>query len=268
MAHDDALGARIKRYERAGAQVFPPRQPLIIRVDGRAFHTYTRGMAKPFDHQLMKSMVYATKQTAKDMMGFKLAYTQSDEATFLITDFDQLESQGWFGYEANKVISLSASLFTAHFNMAMHKNWGGFFDSLPATFDSRAFVVPMADVPNVFLWRQKDWYRNSVQMLGQAHFSHKQLNAKKLADIHDMLHAKGVNWATDLSDAEKNGTFIRRVVRQYEGDNQVNGFAPYYRTVFDAVSEKADYTKINQWITNQENENDDSNAEALPAASG
>jgi tRNA(His) 5'-end guanylyltransferase len=261
-----SLGDRIKTYEQAYTHRYPPNQPLVIRVDGRAFHTYTRGMDRPFDHNLMAAMVEATEHTAKDMMGFKLAYTQSDEATFLITDFDKMETQGWFGYEVNKVLSLSASLFTAHFNMAMHRNWGGFFDKPPATFDSRAFVVPMADVPNVFLWRQRDWERNSITMLAQAHFSHKQLHAKKTSDMHDMLHEKGVNWATDLNAAEKNGTFIRRVVRMHESDNQATGFQPYYRTEFDHISEKADYIKINQWITNQENANDDS--PALSAAQG
>ena len=129
-------------------------------------------------------------------------------------------------------------------------------------FDSRAFTVPMEDVPNAFLWRQKDWYRNSVQMLGQAHFSHKQLNAKKLGDIHEMLHEKGINWA-ELSPAEKNGTFLRRVVRLHTGQTNL-GPATYFRTEFDKICEKANYTMIQEWIDtmpHQENEsNDDSTA--------
>ena len=232
----DSQGDRMKRYEEAFRHQLPPRQPLIIRVDGRAFHTYTRDMVKPFDPILMEAMVYATRKTADDMQGFKLAYTQSDEATFLITDFDKLDSQGWFGYELNKVVSLSASLFTAHFNWCM----GG--DRI-ATFDSRAFVVPLEDVPNVFTWRQKDWFRNSISMLAQAHFSHKQLHGKKTSDMHDMLHDKGINWATDLTEQQKNGTFVRKVTKHF-----TDGLAEYDRTEFVPDHSKADYMQIRDWI--------------------
>ena len=233
---NDSQGDRIKRYEEAFRHQLPPRQPLIIRVDGRAFHTYTRGMGKPFDQLLMDAMVYATEKTAEDMQGFKLAYTQSDESTFLITDFDKLDSQGWFGYELNKVVSLSASLFTAHFNRIMD-------GERVATFDSRAFVVPLEDAPNVFTWRQKDWFRNSISMLAQAHFSHKQLHGKKTTDMHDMLHGKGINWATDLTDQQKNGTFLRKATRHF-----TDGASSYYRTELVADHSKADYVQIRDWI--------------------
>jgi tRNA(His) 5'-end guanylyltransferase len=152
-------------------------------------------------------MLYATRQTAADMQGFKLAYTQSDEATFLLTDFETHDTQGWFDYELNKVVSISASLFTAYFNDTYEGPW------VPghtlATFDSRAFIVPTDDAPNVFIWRQRDWERNSVQMLARAHFSHNQLHEKGHAEIHEMLHGVGVNWA-DLPERLKNGTFVLR----------------------------------------------------------
>jgi tRNA(His) 5'-end guanylyltransferase len=205
---NDSLGDRIKRYERAGQHHLPPRQPLLIRVDGRAFHTYTRHMTKPFSPELMGSMTYAMRQTAKDMMGFKLAYHQSDEVTFLLTDYDRLATQGWFDYELNKVVSLVASTFTAHFTQAMLEYDPPGANGI-ATFDARAFVVPAEDVPNVFVWRQRDWERNSIAMLAQAHYSHKQLHGKKIPDMHDMLHEKGINWA-ELPGREKNGTFLLR----------------------------------------------------------
>lgn len=259
MGHDDPLGNRMKRYEAASRYFLPPKVPLFVRVDGRAFHTYTQGMDKPFDEALMDAMVYATERTAKDMSGFKLAYTQSDEATFLITDFGNFESQGWFDYNLSKVVSLSASLFTVHFNW--HMGMQTSHDRSSATFDSRAFTVPMEDVPNCFLWRQKDWYRNSVQMLGQAHFSHKQLNGKKLSEIHDMLHDKGVNWA-DLSSTQKNGTFVRRTVELRESEDQATGFQPVYRTVFERIHDKADYAMISRWIAGNQEAKDD----AVPTA--
>jgi tRNA(His) guanylyltransferase len=198
------LGDRVKRYEAAYRPRFTPRSCLIIRVDGRAFHTFTRGCDRPFDLKIIEAMVHATKKAGRGMQGFKLAYTQSDEATFLLTDFDNFETEGWFDYELNKVVSISASLFTAHFN-----DWYGALigRTCVAQFDSRAFVVPTDDWPNVFIWRQRDWERNSVQMFAQAHFSHKQLQGKKHPEIHDMLHEKGENWAL-LDDQLKNGTFV------------------------------------------------------------
>ncbi|WP_234795513.1 tRNA(His) guanylyltransferase Thg1 family protein [Mycobacteroides saopaulense] len=200
----DSLGDRIKRYEGVYTHRLTPRSPLVIRVDGRAFHTYTKKLQRPFDPHLMSTMIRATVETSRQMQGFKLAYTQSDEATFLLTDYDDLGTQGWFGYELNKVVSLSASIFTAEFNAASHylRDWLGF-----ATFDARAFTVPIEDVPNVFVWRQRDWERNSLQMLSRSHFSHTQLHGKGRRDLHDMLHGVGVNWA-DLNDQEKNGTFV------------------------------------------------------------
>lgn len=197
------IGDRMKSYEAAAHHKLTPNSCVIIRVDGRAFHTYTRHMRKPFDSVLMNVMVKAAVETAREMQGFKLGYVQSDEATFLLTDFDTHDTQGWFGYEVNKLVSLSASLFTGYFNLAMHNDPG------PAAFDSRAFVVPRDDVPNMFVWRQRDWARNSLQMLARAHFSHKECHGKNRQALHDMLMSKGVNWA-QLSDREKNGSIILR----------------------------------------------------------
>jgi tRNA(His) guanylyltransferase len=204
-AKGDSLGDRIKRYEATYAHTLTPRSCLVIRVDGKAFHTFTKGCEKPFDQPLIEAMVDATKFTASQMQGFKLAYTQSDEATFLLTDYDTYDTQGWFGYELNKVVSISASAFTAAFNQS--------YTLKPrrtvAMFDSRAFIVPQDDAANVFLWRQQDWERNSLQMLARAHFSHKELHGKNHAAIHEMLHSVGVNWA-DLSNQLKNGTYVDR----------------------------------------------------------
>lgn len=202
----DSLGDRIKRYERVSDHMLTPNGPLFIRVDGRAFHTFTKHMDRPFDRRFMHTMINAAMDVVKDMPGFKLAYLQSDECTFLLTDTDKLESQGWFDYRLNKVVSIAASAFTVYFNAEVPRQ----FTNLrlgPAMFDARAFTVPYEDAPNVFVWRQKDWHRNSLSMLAQAYYGHKELQGKKKADLHEMLHAKGDNWAT-LELMEKNGTFL------------------------------------------------------------
>ncbi|MHB8600882.1 MAG: tRNA(His) guanylyltransferase Thg1 family protein [Ktedonobacteraceae bacterium] len=198
------IGDRIKRYEQTSNLSLLPRSPLFIRIDGKSFHTYTRGCNKPFDQNLIDAMVTSAQKTAKEMSGFVAAYIQSDECTFMLEDYDTFETQGWFNYELNKVVSVSASAFTAYFNEAYRDT-----NPKPALFDSRAFTVPIDDAPNVFIWRQRDWERNSIQMLARAHFSHRECEHKKVPELHEMLYTKGVNWA-NLDDQLKNGTFLLR----------------------------------------------------------
>lgn len=222
-----SLGDRIKRYENVYRATATPRMPLMVRVDGRAFHTFTRGLSKPFDPGLMSAMVSAAVEVAKDMQGFKAAYIQSDEATFCITDYDSLETSGWFDYNTSKIVSISAALMTANFNRF-------FYSDHLAVFDSRAFSIPKEDVVNAFLWRAMDWKRNSIQMYARAFFSHKQMHGKAQSDIHEMLHGIGKNWATDLSDQEKNGTFI---MAGENGLNQRFDILPSFGCINDAVGD-------------------------------
>jgi tRNA(His) 5'-end guanylyltransferase len=220
-----SLGDRIKGYEKTFSHNALKRVPLMIRVDGRAFHTFTRGMEHPFDTTLSSAMVCAAIDTAKDMQGFKAGYVQSDEATFVLTDYDTTETQGWFDYDLFKVVSISASLMSVNF--ARH-----FPAKIPPVFDSRAFSLPADDVVNALLWRAKDWERNSVQMYARAFFSHKQLHGKGRADMHEMLHSIGKNWATDNGERERNGTFI------VNGDGGIyprSDILPSYATINDAV---------------------------------
>ncbi len=197
-----ALGERIKAYEQVTRNFLCKRMPVMVRVDGRAFHTLTCGADKPFDQHLINVMAESALAVAEDMQGFKAAYVQSDEATFFMTDYDDINTDGWFGYNLNKIVSLSASIMTAMFNANYEKS------NRMAFFDSRAFNIPRDEVANAFLWRMKDWERNSLQMYCQSMFSHKQLYGKCKEDMHNMLHGAGKNWTTDLTDQEKNGTWI------------------------------------------------------------
>lgn len=210
MSNKDTLGDRVKRYESVSKPLLTRRTPVIVRVDGKAFHTFTRGCDKPFDKQLIKAMVYAANETAKQMQGFKLAYVQSDEASFLITDYDTLETSAWFDYEVNKIVSITASLFTAHFNDWLRKNHNSTktLQGL-AVFDARAFNVPHDDWQNVFIWRQRDWERNSVQMLARSLYSQKELHGKNVTQLHELIRAKGHDWES-LGLPQRWGTFIKR----------------------------------------------------------
>ena len=197
----------MKRYETNTALHLTRRVPVIVRVDGRAFHTYTRGCAKPFDSGIMDAMGAAAQAVLDGMQGGRLAYVQSDEASFLFVDYDRIESEPWFDYDLQKVVSLSAATMTMAFNRARWLRLEG----LPgvATFDARAFNIPKEEVANYFLWRAKDWRRNSVQMLAEAHFSPKQLYGKPVPEMLEMLLEAGHDWHA-LTDRERCGQFLRQ----------------------------------------------------------
>lgn len=188
-------------YESRSRRELMRRTPLIVRVDGKAFHTYTRGMKRPFDESLIDAMVTAAKAVSDEMQGFKAGYIQSDEASFFATDYDTLQTEAWFGYAQSKVETIAASVMTAAFNLAMN-------NCKVAHFDARAFSIPREEVSNYFLWRAMDWERNSVSMYCRAFFSHKQMNGQGKADQHEMLHGIGKNWTTDLDARLRNGTWI------------------------------------------------------------
>lgn len=224
------LADRIKKYERTFSHLALKRMPLIIRVDGRAFHTFTKGLKKPFDTELMEAMVSAAIHTAKDMQGFKAGYIQSDEVTFLLTDYDTFETEGWFDYKLPKVISISAALMSVAFNYYYLTR-----QNILPVFDSRAFTVPKEEVCNVFVWRAKDWERNSLQMYSRAFFSQKELHKKKREDMHEMLHDIGKNWTKDLSDRERNGTFI---INSEGSIVERTDILPTYESISAAIAEK------------------------------
>ena len=201
------LGDRMKRYENVSRYYLTRRTPIIVRVDGRSFHTLLRGTDKPFDKRFMAAMLIAAEYVSSEMSGFKLAYIQSDEANFLLTDYDSLDTQGWFDYNLSKIISISAAQMTASFNY-FTRVYYPLLDKRQALFDSRAFNIPKEDVANYFLWRAKDWQRNSLSMYARSFFSHKELLNKHSSEVHEMLYGIGKNWATDLSDILKNGTWM------------------------------------------------------------
>jgi tRNA(His) 5'-end guanylyltransferase len=167
-------------------------------------------------------MFEAAKEVAKQMQGCKALYAQSDEVTFVLTDDTNIESQQWFGGRQNKIESVTAAMMTSYFNqqyftsyknkfMKDHIGWDyvvcEYSDYTPAIFDARAFQCPKEDVANVFLWRVKDWERNSLNMFCEQHFSHKELQGKNRADRHEMLHNIGHNWATECTEQQKNGSW-------------------------------------------------------------
>ncbi|MCE5309594.1 MAG: tRNA(His) guanylyltransferase Thg1 family protein [Acidobacteriales bacterium] len=209
----DALGARMKEnYEARFQPQLPRRTYTVIRIDGKAFHSYTRPLNKPFDDCLQAAMDAAAMTLCGEMMGCALAYGQSDEYSFLLTDFATDQTQAWFDGKVQKIVSISASIFTAAFLAARFEQG----DKRPAHFDSRAFCIPdRVEVDNYFIWRQQDAARNSLNMLASEYYSHRELHGKSCIERHELLHAKGVNW-NDLAPNWKRGRVISKATRQKE----------------------------------------------------
>ena len=208
----DNLGDRMKSYENITRTYLPGRMPIIIRIDGKAFHTFTKGFKKPFDDILMRAMEETAAVLCRDIEGVKVAYTQSDEISLLITNNDTWETRPWFGNNLQKMASVAASIATLAFNRAFwhevnmlnndylntedteHLNAYCRAVEKGATFDARVFVLPADEVCNYFIWRQQDAIRNSIQSMGQAHFSHKELMNKNCENIKQMLVEKNIKW--------------------------------------------------------------------------
>ena len=248
--HDD-LGCRMKTfYEQIPKTKLMRRCPVALRINGKAFHTFTRGFQKPFDEVLIKSMQETMKYLCENIQGCVFGYTQSDEITLILVDYKKLTSSAWFDYEVQKICSIAASMATMAFNKAFSKNvedfeqyyatehetngWYGkgtteyemcetYSKAIKkgAIFDCRCFNIPKEEVTNLLYWRQLDASNNSVQMVGQANFSHKKLQKKSCNKIRDMLMTqKGINW-NDLPIYQKRGSCCIKIEENITENNSV-----------------------------------------------
>jgi tRNA(His) 5'-end guanylyltransferase len=227
----DPLGERMKgQYEVRSRQLLPRRTYTIIRLDGKAFHTYTRGLNKPFDRDLIDDMDAAVVKILPEIQGAQFAYVQSDEISILLTDFAKENTDAWFDGNVQKMVSVSASLMTAYFNRERYLRCGNghsaaqptadldTIEDMPlATFDSRVFTIPdRIEVMNYFIWRNNDAARNSISMVAQSLYSHKELHGKSSSDKQEMIFRKGINWS-EYDKSLKNGRLIVR--EEYRIDN-------------------------------------------------
>ena len=235
MPVNDELGKRMKEYyENIPKNKLMRRTPVIIRLDGKAFHTFTKGFNKPFDKVLSNTMVDTMKFLCESIQGCVFGYCQSDEISLLLTDYKTFETEAWFDYEVQKVCSVSAAIATLAFNRLFSMYIDDYVRELlkvegycvederkyietlknalnkGALFDSRCFNIPKEEVVNYFYWRQLDAMRNSVQMVGQANFSSKELDHKTCENIKEMLLSqKNINW-NDLPIWQQRGTCCYR----------------------------------------------------------
>lgn len=211
----DNLGDRMKaNYENRTRYFLPRRCFTILRIDGKAFHTFTRGLIRPFDDGLIEDMDTTAAYLCKNIMGAKMAFVQSDEISIIVTDFDELNSQSWFDGNIQKITSVSASMATRAFNEARLKRLGS--EMKWAEFDSRAFqIADKEEVLNYLIWRQQDTVRNSISSVAQSLYSSKELNGKNCSVMQEMIFEKGINW-NDYSPKYKRGRLILRQLYEKE----------------------------------------------------
>lgn len=231
-----AFDKRMKKYEFVTRSHLTTRTPAIIRVDGKCFHSFTRGFKRPFDAILSDAMQETMKYLCENIQGCVLGFTQSDEITLVLVDYKTLETTPWFDYNIQKCASIAASMATIAFDRAFTDKVYSLEDNsvtinnLPsveelkyidtlknavakgAMFDARIFNIPKEEVCNNILWRQQDATRNSIQMVGRAYFSDKQLYKKSTSDIQDMLMLeKNVNWNDYPTKYKRGSCCIKRV---------------------------------------------------------
>ena len=226
MSKNCSIMTRMKsNYENRSKTFLTRRTPVICRLDGKAFHTWTRGLKKPFDEGLIEDMEATTKFLCENIQGVKLGYCQSDEISLLLTDYETLDTQAWFDYNVQKMTSISASMAAAKFNQLrvfrMLVDTGSSYSSDTrvenfnlAFFDSRVFNIPKEEVSNYFLARQKDAVKNSISMLAQSLYSPKELHKKNQSDMQELCWQKGHNW-NDLDYRKKRGCTIIKVQKDY-----------------------------------------------------
>lgn len=261
MKHD-AIGERFKKYESTFKYKLLPRTFTIIRIDGKNFGTYCKNLEKPFDDGLIKDMNLTTKYLCENIMGCKLGYTQSDEITLVLTDFDSLTSEAWFDGTVQKIASVSASYATAKFNQLrmlrkalseVYKDadtgrevgrilwWNEIKDFHLAHFDSRAFNVPhIEEVINCLIWRQQDATRNSISSVAQSLYSHKELDGKNSSELQEMIFQKGINW-NDLDEGKKRGRLI--IKEQYEKEGAIRNKWNVVETPIFSTPEGKEYLR-------------------------
>lgn len=193
------LGDRMKNYENTLRQYITPRMPVIMRIDGKNFHSLTKKHCKkPFDKKFAKAMDFTAMQLLDEIQNARLAYVQSDEISILLIDYNTFQSQQWFGGNIQKIVSVSASVASVDFSACFGQN---------AYFDSRIFILPESDVVNYFVWRQQDCTRNSVSSVAHSLYSPKQLYKKNNSEMQEMIFEKGINW-NDYETYWKRGRII------------------------------------------------------------
>lgn len=208
-----SLGDRMKSYEQVCAPRLMIKTPVIVRIDGRAFHTYCKPLESPWDQRMIDAMTFATIKLLEDIGGNAVfAYLQSDECNIFLIDDATYETQPWFDNKLEKISSIMASIFTVFFNQKMLELDG---PKRPAFFDSRVFNVPYHEVNNYFIWRQQDSIRNSIYSWARTKFSYNQLHSKNKKEMLWMMRGADASWEDCVPAHRKYGWAVHRRATEF-----------------------------------------------------
>lgn len=269
----DELGDRMKAYEAPFDIVIPRRNYMLMRLDGVAFHSFTKGYKRPYDETLVTMMDETAKALCEQISGAEFAFVQSDEISIVVTDFKKIGTQPWFGKRLSKVLSVPAGMATSEFNrqlmlskftdcefpMSEASISGDSIANLKmGTFDNRVWIMSeIEEVINYYIWRQQDCTRNSISMSAQTYFSHNKLEGVNTDQMQEMLFKEeGINW-NDYKTAYKRGRMIHKVYYEVilaEDRRTVIDRIEISQSEFERIkSDKKDKTPVrSEWIVNTE----------------
>jgi len=224
---------RMKAYESAAEVTLERNQPVIIRVDGRSFSTFTRGYEKPFDPLIVMAFEATVQEVMPGIQNCKLAYQQSDEISFCLDDSGSPATEPWFGNKVSKLVSMTAAMVTAAFNDAGLGN--------TALFDARAFSLPdWTEVENYFIWRWEDCQRNSLSSFSRSIFSHREMMGKNSAELTRMLESAGRSWSSEVKSGLRFGFFWIKSEKEKELTEGPNEGTRVLRRVFEKFEGPSD----------------------------
>lgn len=191
-------------------RILMPKLPIYARLDGKSFHTFTRGMKRPYDINLSQLMVNTTKHLVEKTNAL-IGYVQSDEIS-LVWNFPEPDSEPLFGGRIMKVSSILAGMCSSYFTREAIKLFPDLLDKQLPAFDCRVINLPSKEeATNMFLWREIDATKNAISMAARAHFSHKRLQNKSGPQMQEMLFQEhGINF-NDYPAFFKRGTWVRKV---------------------------------------------------------
>ncbi len=239
----DSLGDRQKQYEAASSSFLTRRIPVIIRIDGRAFSKFCKRFAKPYDSILHDTLNSVTTYLCKNIQGAKFAERHSDEISILVTDYDDINTSAFFDYNVQKICSIVSSMATAEFCRLLFLAGPEYLNSYEEwpSFDARCFNIPEGDIKNYFLWRIQDSIRNSISMVAQSKFSHKELMGVSNSEKQEMLFKNfGINWAK-LPQGQKSGFVFRKT---WVNEVQSLAVIKRYWECLPCPQDKADWMSI------------------------
>ncbi|MDE6426035.1 MAG: tRNA(His) guanylyltransferase Thg1 family protein [Ruminococcus sp.] len=246
-----SLGDRMKGYEHITRYYLTRRTPVIVRIDGKSFHSFTKGFDKPFDDILTNAMHSTMKELCENVESCVIGYTQSDEISLVLCDYQKIDTEPWFGNGLLKICSVTASIATSAFNKHFRNAVKGIVDNVytqridKANFDSRAFNIPKDEVNNYMIWRQQDAIRNSIEATAQAYFSQRQLCGVNCSMALEMLLTeKNIEWHSFPLSLQRGVCCIRKPVIINNGtDNEVQRMKWMLDTEIPVFSENRDYVE-------------------------